>query len=261
MIREEKGECDLHWRYRLLADGFATNRGDAQLVFHATRGLTVRVNSCGGTESDTREFFRAVEFRARKAGATDLYVSDAESSPNLENIVSEFGFRKLEEVMMSRWTVRPGIAIEDSTGVTIRPMLVGEFTDVRARLIRLVSGGTADIPLNMVSFHASVGAYRPLVAEIDGTIVGYAENNVHFMPIDAWRTTTHARVERVVVAPEARGRRIAGLLVAGLIRDAECMGCSRVSLQVMPTNTPAVRTYEKLGFAPTSSLLFAKTLN
>ncbi len=54
---------------------------------------------------------------------------------------------------------------------------------------------------------------------------------------------------RVIVAPDSRGHGIGGSLVRAGMDWAKAVGAQRMLLEVEPGNAPAVRTYEKLGFA------------
>jgi GNAT superfamily N-acetyltransferase len=79
-----------------------------------------------------------------------------------------------------------------------------------------------------------------LVADADGTVVGYA----------TWRaygTTVH--VPNVAVDPAWRGRRIGQLLLERIRDAAKQAGCTRWYLNVKADNAPAIRLYERCGFA------------
>lgn len=57
-----------------------------------------------------------------------------------------------------------------------------------------------------------------------------------------------AEIISMWVAPTARGKGIASMLITAVIRWAEESGAGRLTLSVMPTNTAARRTYERNGF-------------
>ena len=54
---------------------------------------------------------------------------------------------------------------------------------------------------------------------------------------------------RVIVAADSRGRGIGGSLIRAGMDWAKAIGARRMLLEVEPGNIPAVRTYQKLGFA------------
>jgi ribosomal protein S18 acetylase RimI-like enzyme len=55
------------------------------------------------------------------------------------------------------------------------------------------------------------------------------------------------------VAPEARGKRIAGLLIDAVVAHAAGQGAPAVSLEVFEGNSSALRAYERYGFAATEN--------
>lgn len=268
MIREKQGVCTLHWPYTFESvDGYGGD-ADAELVFHATRGWTVRVNRFRASTSgkDAADLLEAIRFRGKRHWVSAYYVSASPVATELIAAAEADGYERLTDVGMAlpffnasvgRYAL-PNVGIPD--GIMIRRMQIGEYGDVRTRLLPLVSNGTYVASAYGSFDHVSFQAYCPFVAEIDGRIVAHAENNFHHEDGGTMGTVTFARVERVVVEPEFRGRGIAKSLVAALIRDAMDRNCLRVELQVRPDNAPAVQIYQSLGFRHTDVLLFAKTL-
>jgi ribosomal protein S18 acetylase RimI-like enzyme len=56
------------------------------------------------------------------------------------------------------------------------------------------------------------------------------------------------RLVSMWVAPQARGRRVAGLLIDAVVAEAVRQGASTVVLDVLPGNSAAYRAYERHGF-------------
>jgi ribosomal protein S18 acetylase RimI-like enzyme len=79
-----------------------------------------------------------------------------------------------------------------------------------------------------------------LVAERDGKTVAF----VHIEPVAGWIT-------HVGVAEEARGLGVGGYLFSSAVEDWwNERPDSELRLSIKPDNTPAIRVYRRLGFAP-----------
>lgn len=78
-----------------------------------------------------------------------------------------------------------------------------------------------------------------LLAEEDGKVVGYCCTQVLF---------EEAELQNIAVAPELRGKGIAGGLLAAAEENAKSLGAERCFLEVRVGNTPAIRLYEKFGY-------------
>ena len=85
----------------------------------------------------------------------------------------------------------------------------------------------------------SDGRHRLLLAEEDGTLLGYA-----------WYESVldEGYVGNVAVAAEHRRRGVGRLLVEDMLSDARAKRLAFLTLEVRESNTPARRLYEKTGF-------------
>ena len=74
----------------------------------------------------------------------------------------------------------------------------------------------------------------------DMEIIGFA---------GCWISFEEAQVTNIALTSAQRGRGLGKVLMAKLMRVAAERGAERMTLEVRPSNTPALRLYEGLGFA------------
>ena len=79
-----------------------------------------------------------------------------------------------------------------------------------------------------------------IVALDDMEIIGFA---------GCWISFEEAQVTNIALTSAQRGRGRGKVLMAKLMRAAAERGAERMTLEVRPSNTPALRLYEGLGFA------------
>ncbi len=106
------------------------------------------------------------------------------------------------------------------------------------QVVEELSGLLGDRDFTRATFSTLLrsGASRPLVAEIDGRLVGAAAASCHGQA--GW-------VGHMVVAPEHRGRGIGGRLTAEAVQVLRSAGCATVLLAATPLGQPV---YRRLGF-------------
>ncbi|MGN0941080.1 MAG: ribosomal protein S18-alanine N-acetyltransferase [Selenomonadaceae bacterium] len=89
---------------------------------------------------------------------------------------------------------------------------------------------TNDLSLYIVAVDDSKGSEK---------IVGYA---------GVWLIADEAQIMNVAVAPDHRGKKISNGLMTELIARSKEKGATRMTLEVRPSNTPALALYASFGF-------------
>ena len=79
-----------------------------------------------------------------------------------------------------------------------------------------------------------------IVVLADEAIIGFG---------GCWISFEEAQVTNIALTSAQRGRGLGKALMARLMRAAAARGAERMTLEVRPSNTPALRLYEGLGFA------------
>ena len=82
-----------------------------------------------------------------------------------------------------------------------------------------------------------------IVALDDAEIIGFG---------GCWISFEEAQVTNIALTASQRGRGLGKVLMEKLMRAATERGAERMTLEVRPSNTPALRLYEGLGFAAIS---------
>lgn len=83
-----------------------------------------------------------------------------------------------------------------------------------------------------------------LIAEIDGTAVGYA---VYFFSYSTWLGKYGIYLEDLYVSPERRGSGAGKALLRELAKIAVAKDCGRIEWSVLDWNEPAIQFYQALG--------------
>ena len=77
-----------------------------------------------------------------------------------------------------------------------------------------------------------------LLALDDGEVIGYA---------GTWLVAGEAQITNVAVAPEYRGKGVGTALMTELVRHVKEQGITAMTLEVRPSNAPALALYAKFG--------------
>ncbi|MFI8228068.1 GNAT family N-acetyltransferase [Streptomyces sp. NPDC085900] len=94
-------------------------------------------------------------------------------------------------------------------------------------------------------YNERFGPRDHLVAELDGTVVGYVRL-AYPTPLVC---NSHVRqIQGLVVAEEARGAGVGRALLRAVREEARRQGARRLTLRVLGHNAPARRLYETEGF-------------
>ena len=79
-----------------------------------------------------------------------------------------------------------------------------------------------------------------IVVLADEAIIGFG---------GCWISFEEAQVTNIALTSAQRGRGLGKVLMTRLMCAAAARGAERMTLEVRPSNTPALRLYERLGFA------------
>ena len=119
-----------------------------------------------------------------------------------------------------------------------------QMTPEDAAGVELVEKASFAVPWSREAFWqeaASERAFYLLVLE-DERIIGYA---------GTWIILDEAQITNVAIAPEYRGQGIGSQLLKELICQVKARGATAMTLEVRPSNAPAIALYTSFGFRDT----------
>ena len=119
-----------------------------------------------------------------------------------------------------------------------------QMTPEDAAGVELVEKASFAVPWSREAFWqeaASGRAFYLLVLE-DERIIGYA---------GTWIILDEAQITNVAIAPEYRGQGIGSQLMKELICQVKARGATAMTLEVRPSNAPAIALYTSFGFRDT----------
>ncbi|MEI6510961.1 MAG: GNAT family N-acetyltransferase [Candidatus Uhrbacteria bacterium] len=227
--------------------GFA----EATLQFHPTRGTAMRVRFVYGPDKALRPFLATFCQYANRMNLCAVYLTSSPYHPELCTAARFAKFSRIEgDVAMRRGNERlDPFSVPD---IRIRSMMPSEYLRIRNTILPLVSKGPYVSNQSEVSLHVESRLFFPMVAVSEAEqVVAYAELALGHAGLASCYV---GRVERVVVDPLFRGRRIARLLVGELVRKGRDLGCEHVGLLVAKKNAAALKTYGGIGFVPTAEI-------
>jgi ribosomal protein S18 acetylase RimI-like enzyme len=149
------------------------------------------------------------------------------------------------------------LKLRDGTKVTVRPLERGDADDLFAFFERvpqedrlfLKEDVTERSVIDGWTENLDYGKVLPLVALESGIIV--ADATLHRRK-SGW--TSHVGKVRVVVDRAFREKGLASRLIQELINLAEVAGLDKIVAEVMDTQEPAKRAFERLGFKEEAKL-------
>ena len=129
----------------------------------------------------------------------------------------------------------------------LRPLAPSDWPAARAIYEAGIATGRATFETkapDWAAWDAAHLAHARLVAEIDGRVVGWAA----LSPVSGRCVYAGVAEVSVYVAPEAQGRGVGRLLLAGLVGASEAAGIWTLQAGIFPENAASVALHERCGF-------------
>ena len=142
----------------------------------------------------------------------------------------------------SAFSIRPFVADEWQAYRAIRLRALADAPDAFGSTVAAEEALAPETWAARLARSTTSGIDRALAAEMDGALVGLAWAK------EDGDDATIVNLFQMWVAPEARGRGVAGALLDDAVRWATERGAQAMQLGVTCTNADALRLYERAGF-------------
>jgi ribosomal-protein-alanine N-acetyltransferase len=127
----------------------------------------------------------------------------------------------------------------DAERYFIRRMKAGDLPSVREIEVLSFSNPWSENTFRGEIQNTSISYPLVVILKPDGRVIGY---------IIFWHVREDVQINNIAFHPDYRGRGLGEALTRHIIEKVRKAGATFVTLEVRPSNTPAVRLYKKLGF-------------
>jgi L-amino acid N-acyltransferase YncA len=136
--------------------------------------------------------------------------------------------------------------------MTIRRLEAQDAPSLDRFLARIPEGDRTFFKENVDDPEVRAGWYRmstpPLLAVEGGTVIGF----LALVPLQGW--SSHVAEVRVIVDPDRRGQGVGRALARSAVLEALELGLTKMMVEVVADQEPAIGMFRSLGFVPEALL-------
>ena len=194
-----------------------------------------------------KELIKNALAQARSMHYEVLHANISSNEQAIRKLLLSNGFKQVKELLHMHQDYAKSMAVEPSTNYRIRTMnsIEVEKLTILQNAAFVDSWGFCPNSVEQVTY--SLNDLFPGLINTS-VFLEFKEVPVAYIWVRQTSTKRHGCIDMVGVHPEFRGKGLAKIITASGINYLCANGMPSISISVLDDNTPAVRTYEGLGF-------------